>query len=273
MEPKPKFIHIYTLVDPRNGQVRYVGKTVDPKNRLSVHLKDGDRTYRGNWIKSLKREGYTPEMRTLEIVSSAGTEWQEREKFWIQFYRQQGFQLTNLTDGGEGCLGREVSSETRRKISTALKGNPKIIAALTGRKASEKTRQKMSESLKKSEAMQAHVAKLHAANVGVPRPEEVRQKLRMANIGKTHSMETRLKMSMSHRNSPIEKERLRRQRISHAQTGRVLSDEWKNAMKEGWRRRCGKPKIPASEEHRKNLSIAGKKAWLIRKEKINGWTR
>ena len=32
--------YIYALLDPRDNEVRYIGKTTQPKNRLSGHIRE-----------------------------------------------------------------------------------------------------------------------------------------------------------------------------------------------------------------------------------------
>jgi hypothetical protein len=60
--------------------------------------------------------------------------------------------LRNMTDGGEGCAGRVLSEETKKKLSDSHKGRKKSEAhrkalseAAKKRKASEETREKMSK--------------------------------------------------------------------------------------------------------------------------------
>lgn len=62
----------------------------------------------------------------------------EFEKELINKFRNQGFILTNLTDGGEGISGFRFTPESKKKISLKR----------TGSKASEETKLKMSESRK-----------------------------------------------------------------------------------------------------------------------------
>lgn len=62
--------------------------------------------------------------------------------------------LRNMTNGGEGCAGRRLSTETKRKISNKHKGRPKsgehrrkLSEAAKKRRASKETRIKISKSL------------------------------------------------------------------------------------------------------------------------------
>lgn len=119
--------YIYGLVDPRNGNLRYVGKT---ERKLSVRLnhhmhralKRGWRnTHKNCWIRALHREGLTPSIVAIfecddELFLS------EAEVFWIGYFRGLGFSLTNATDGGEGCRGYKHTEESRKKMSKAKVG-------------------------------------------------------------------------------------------------------------------------------------------------------
>jgi len=97
--------YIYTLSDPRKPTaIMYVGYTRRSlKQRFSQHLaeaRSGKSSYKCNWIRKLLAEGIEPVILMLEKVDRDN--WQEREKFWIAFYKPT---LTNLTLGGEGCTG------------------------------------------------------------------------------------------------------------------------------------------------------------------------
>lgn len=76
----------------------------------------------------------------------------------------------NMTDGGDGALGRFVTEETRKKISEAL----------VGRKMSEESKKKMSQARK-----------------GVSFTEEHKRKIGERQLGKKHSEETKKKISES----------------------------------------------------------------------------
>ena len=96
--------YIYALSDPRDGRVRYVGKTNNPKRRFESHIYDmhGANPRKENWIKGLLRLDLKPDMSILE--ECADGEWEYRERHWIAEYRKQHDDLTNLTDGGDSPL-------------------------------------------------------------------------------------------------------------------------------------------------------------------------
>src|SRR5712675_2161734 len=129
---------IYGLSDPRTGQLRYIGKSCRGLKRARSHAYPGylsrDRTYCGNWIRSLQAEGKKYNIVVVQILPDSEL-LAEAESFWIGYFRRLGAPLTNLTNGGEGCSGRKMSAETREKLRLANIGNknstgkPRILSA------------------------------------------------------------------------------------------------------------------------------------------------
>lgn len=100
---------IYALLDPRDRQVRYVGMTKNPKERLSRHVREARRkggTKRLSWVRSLVAAGCTPEMVELERTG----DWHEAEQFWIAYLRSVGADLVNGNEGGQ-CAVTETASK------------------------------------------------------------------------------------------------------------------------------------------------------------------
>ncbi len=149
---------VYCLIDPRNGEIRYVGKADDPEARLRDHLKDRRDFHRVRWIKSLVDEGIKPVLILLEQCSKQI--WQERERYWIAFLRENGADLVNTTDGGEGITRH--SPEVLAKISAAAKGNKYWL----GRKHTVETRTKLSESHKDKPMLSQTREAIAKANIG-----------------------------------------------------------------------------------------------------------
>jgi hypothetical protein len=58
--------HIYHLIDPRDGKIRYVGKAVDVQERLRGHLNAADA--KSEWISELRRAGMVPLLKVVRIV-------------------------------------------------------------------------------------------------------------------------------------------------------------------------------------------------------------
>jgi hypothetical protein len=144
---------IYALIDPRDGQRRYIGKTMRTAHRrLRRHLArcylDQADTHKNRWLRQLITLGLAPRIEVLEQCATA-YDLAEAERRHIAEHRAAGARLTNLTPGGEGGSGPHTAA-SREKIRLALTGKKKseqhrlkIIATITGRKASEQTRAKL----------------------------------------------------------------------------------------------------------------------------------
>lgn len=115
---------IYSLNDPITDEVRYIGKTVSLlSKRLSSHYKDKKISYKTHWINSLKEKGLKPIIKLVEFCDE--TNWQEREKYWIGYYREIT-RLTNYLDGGQGQQkGYKHTPEAIEKIREASKKQSK----------------------------------------------------------------------------------------------------------------------------------------------------
>lgn len=116
-----QFVGIYGLADPRDGEIRYVGKAKDPETRLDLHLCETQlrpKTHRNHWLRKLRREGIRPQLFILEQVPD--THWRESERYWIKRFRDGGHKLVNGTEGGEGL--HNPTAEVREKIGAARRG-------------------------------------------------------------------------------------------------------------------------------------------------------
>lgn len=63
-----------------------------------------------------------------QIDSCCEDEWQERERYWIAFYRNKGFKLMNIEDGGCGVITKEKRSLD--SIQRSINAHKKSIVAL-----------------------------------------------------------------------------------------------------------------------------------------------
>lgn len=150
---------IYALVDPRNGEIRYIGKSSIGMKRPARHahprgLKESN--YKARWVRQLVAEGLSYHVRVLyQAPVKVGLD--EAECFWIRELRERGCRLTNSTSGGDGGT-RECSMQTRAKIAKALTGQKhdpdriaKMAASKVGKKRppfSDETRARMSKAAK-----------------------------------------------------------------------------------------------------------------------------
>lgn len=88
-------IYIYALIDPRDNQVRYIGKTKNVEKRLKEHLNRSTITKKGSWIKSLKEQNLKPSIQIIDTTSNI--DWITKEQYWIGMFSN----LLNMTNGGE----------------------------------------------------------------------------------------------------------------------------------------------------------------------------
>lgn len=86
--------YIYILIDPVTEQIRYVGQSYNPVDRLKKHLRMSNHPktfdyhiYR--WIRGLN--GVLPLLRIID----QGEDVNDKEKYWINYYLNLGNNLTN----------------------------------------------------------------------------------------------------------------------------------------------------------------------------------
>lgn len=166
-KPRMKTAFIYTLADPRDKKIRYVGKTINKYERRRSHFynfvkQSNPKTL---WIKELRSLGMKPIMEELESVNyEFDSEWEDAERFWISTLRFYGFDLLNRTSGGN--CGSTFSKETCEKIR---------IAATARMTDSERAHLSMKcTGWKQTDEVKERIA---ASKRGKPRSPEVRAKL------------------------------------------------------------------------------------------------
>jgi hypothetical protein len=131
---------IYTLTCPIDNIVRYVGKTTikNFNNRYRSHCNPHQRAdknkHKYNWLSLINKNGLKPIIEIIDEIPN--TDWQIHEKYWIQQFRQWGFPLVNISDGGDNpppCKGwtldnrKKLIQNRKDKISiSAYKDNVKI---------------------------------------------------------------------------------------------------------------------------------------------------
>lgn len=94
--------YIYILQDPITNEVRYVGKSKNPHRRYLSHLwqKPKVKYHSYYWIQKLLKNGLNP---ILTVIDETEEDWIWLEQYWIEQFKQWGFNLTNITSGGEGA--------------------------------------------------------------------------------------------------------------------------------------------------------------------------
>jgi hypothetical protein len=249
---------VYALVlESSPEDYRYIGRTIETLHRrLSKHISEtnvGNQTYVYRWIRKSIAQGETIKIVILEdnlTYKQSGI----REIELIRHYKNIGYKLTNLTEGGDGGrlgqsgwkhteeakakmrgnkhkLGKKDSLETREKKRLSSLGNK----SNTGRKASEEARANM------------RAAQQRRNGNGWKHTEETKEKLRLANTGRKHTEEAKANMK-------------------RAQIGRKSSEEAKANMKRAQQLRIESGWKP-SEEARAKMSLAQRRRWALTVEK------
>jgi len=242
-------VYIYALVDPRTDEVRYVGKTGNVVRRMTHHVWEAKRptNHRTCWIAGLLCDGVRPRLLVLEEVPN--NSWQDAERRHIAVFRQVGANLTNGTDGGDGCRG--LSPEAQARIADANRGNSYAL----GHKHTRETRARISEALKNlSPEVKARVAASHAYKSPETRAKiSATLKGSRGPVGCVRSPETRAKLSAIAKAQP-------------KRTGWHHTPETCAKLAEGSRGNTNAMGHTASAEARKIMSAKSKAAWARRKQ-------
>jgi hypothetical protein len=179
---------IYGYIDPRNGQLRYVGLSsvgITRPLRFTGHA-----AHCLSWIKNLKADNLVPEIEILEEYPDSinFNDLGEEETWYIAYFKSIGCDLTNIALGGNGNKGLKHTPETKA-----------IIGAATVRN-----------------------------KTGTKHKPESKLKMRLAKLGKTQSLASNLKRatSLKGRKQPIELVRKRAKSTAKpivcVQTGQVF---------------------------------------------------
>ena len=87
--------YIYTLTDPRNLEVRYVGVSKTPFYRLAQHIQEKYKPqHKAEWFLEMLKDGEHPAITVIEEVADADR--YTRERFWIKSYSDAGCRLVNV---------------------------------------------------------------------------------------------------------------------------------------------------------------------------------
>jgi hypothetical protein len=125
-------------------------------------------------------------------------EAKEGEKLLIKLYGRKDLglgPLVNMTDGGEGTLGRIVSEETRKKISDLKKGNKYFL----GKKHNEITKKVLSEKLKDRLFSEETKKQMSDSHKGVKFSEERMEKIKQRTNKHLKTEDAIIKSGLSRR--------------------------------------------------------------------------
>ena len=184
-------IYIYGLVCPVAGDIRYIGKSINPEKRLRAHMGAAVRGeyqhHAARWLRRLAAAGECPTIRILEEVQD-GCDWRDSERKWIARAALEGWQITNSTAGGEGLdyLDPKDEEKYRKNHSEAMKRFARTDAGKAGiRKMLEaqtpESRLKASRSLKNFYSQPGTIDSLRVAITNAQRRPETRARHSVAS--------------------------------------------------------------------------------------------
>lgn len=183
--------HIYKITSP--SKKIYIGSTIDIKNRIrhyrTLHCKTQLKLYN-----SLKKYGWVNHK--FEVI----TECDQSEMFKLEAYYGNLFDVLgkhglNLKIPKHGVAFKNISDETKHRMSEASKGNLNCL----GRKLSDETKRKISEAVSVSnlgrKASDEAKRNMSEAQKGKKHSDETKRKIGEAGKGRKHSDETKRNMS------------------------------------------------------------------------------
>ncbi len=101
-----KKVYIYTLINPLNNQIFYVGYTNNPTRRINEHIKYKYNPLKDGIIAEILCNKLKPILKIIDEceyffnLKENMFEHERLEIYYIKKYRDSGIHLTNLTDGG-----------------------------------------------------------------------------------------------------------------------------------------------------------------------------
>jgi hypothetical protein len=173
--------NIYALADPRDGYVKYIGKTNNPKVRLWDHEKGGrlyNKTIKERWINKLQRLGLSPLLFIVDEVPES--EWEFWEQHYISLFRSWGFKLTNLTLGGVGAVGSK--KPLLKGIVLIRKG--KTFEEIYGEEKAAYMRKRISDCRKLEVRDYSYLREIATKRKGTKISEEVKSKMKASSANR-----------------------------------------------------------------------------------------
>jgi hypothetical protein len=108
---------IYALIVKLTGEIRYIGLTKNSLKRRFKGHKDKSNmrtTHKDRWVNKIGADNIDIILieDNIENLEKAN----EREVFYISFYKNKGCKLVNSTDGGDGTAGRLLTEEQKNHL-------------------------------------------------------------------------------------------------------------------------------------------------------------
>ena len=171
-----KNIFVYGLFDPVTDELRYIGKTSRGECRIKEHFFKSvwgtKKTHKEKWIAKHVEAGLEPHHAILSYCVDEEAD-NAKEIELIAHYREQGFNLTNSTVGGEGVIGHTFSEASKMQMSESAKKHrkdptyrAKLSKKMTGMKRDPEACKQMGDTLRGRPRTQKHldsIKKFHDA--------------------------------------------------------------------------------------------------------------
>lgn len=224
--------YVYEHWRPDRGECFYVGKGRGRRANIMY----GRNSYHTAIQRKLSRLGLCVEVKLVETGLSEEEAF-ELERQRITFWRADGADLANLTDGGEG--GANPAESTRQLMREAKLGRrlteehkAKIGKKSRSRAQDESYKKRLSESIKKASADPTVKAKRSASQKKRIRTKEHYEKVSATLTGRKLSPEHAEKARNASKGRKQAPEEIERRRASN--TGRKRSEEFRERMSAMW---------------------------------------
>lgn len=187
---------IYEIINLINGK-SYVGSSIDLKRRWYSHvrtLRNGQ--HRNPYLQAAWNK-YGEGAFLFCVIEQVENEDRllRREQYYLDCAFGVGSTYNIAKDATAPMLGREVSEETRRKLSESNKGK---IPWTKGRHRTIETRHKISEANRGREFSEEWKRKISEAKKGCEVSEETKRKMSEAHKGKKFSEEHKQNLSKTY---------------------------------------------------------------------------
>jgi group I intron endonuclease len=150
------------------GVPKYVGKSKCFKTRVKQHVNRDRFRYKSHFYNWLNKQISESKEYFIDVLEEVYQEnHKEREKYWIKHIKENGYKLTNMTDGGDGNNNQVFTEESKEKRRQKMLGH----------KLSEHTKKLISEAHKDKIVLESTKQKLREINLGKPCPEHVKKLL------------------------------------------------------------------------------------------------
>ena len=160
--------YTYAHINPTTNKIFYIGK--GKKYRYCDTIRRNQ-----YWKNIVKKHGFKTEILAYWNNEKAAL---DHEKLLISCFKDMGYKLANLSNGGEiGPVGYVATQETKKKISEKLKG--KVVSAETKEKLRIAALNRPKRILSKE-----HKDKIRASLIGKPRSEETKKKISIGHLTK-----------------------------------------------------------------------------------------